>query len=437
MEDFLDNIKQQIVYVDGLPIKHQRGDNGEGLVSAGQSFVLGFFSPWNSNNHYVGIWFKDVPQQTVIWVANRDDQVTDSSGTLTITSTGNMFIHKNESTVPIWSSNSSTTSNNSVLKLLDTGNLVVKDANSDRRGEWVVVYNLQRDECDAYAKCGPNGICNVNKELYCRCPSGFTPKRPEDWNGFDWSGGCSRRIELNYSMRGHKRRQVQIVHNPNQGYDPGAGEEALDLPSFDMVTVATATNDYLFTNKIGAGGFGHVYKGKLPTGQEIAVKRLSKDSQQGLQEFKNEVILIAKLQHRNLVKLLGCCIRGEEKMLIYEYMHNRSLDFHLYNRAMNPKISDFGLARIFGADQTEANMTRVVGTYGYMSPEYAIEGLFLVKSDVFSFGVLVLEIISGKRKRGFYHSNHDMNLLGHAWKLWNEDKALQLGDALMEKSVTT
>lgn len=104
---------------------------------------------------------------------------------------------------------------------------------------------------------------------------------------------------------------------------------------------------------------------------------------------------------------------------------------------MNPKISDFGLARIFGADQTEANMTRVVGTYGYMSPEYAIEGLFLVKSDVFSFGVLVLEIISGKRKRGFYHSNHDMNLLGHAWKLWNEDKALQLGDALMEKSVTT
>ncbi|KAK6264843.1 hypothetical protein SCA6_020277 [Theobroma cacao] len=172
------------------------------------------------------------------------------------------------------------------------------------------------------------------------------------------------------------------------GYDPGAGEEALDLPSFDMVTVATATNDYLFTNKIGAGGFGHVYKGKLPTGQEIAVKRLSKDSQQGLQEFKNEVILIAKLQHRNLVKLLGCCIHGEEKI-------------------------------------------------GYMSPEYAIEGLFLVKSDVFSFGVLVLEIISGKRKRGFYHSNHDMNLLGHAWKLWNEDKALQLGDALMEKSVTT
>ncbi|XP_058197224.1 G-type lectin S-receptor-like serine/threonine-protein kinase SD1-1 [Rhododendron vialii] len=104
---------------------------------------------------------------------------------------------------------------------------------------------------------------------------------------------------------------------------------------------------------------------------------------------------------------------------------------------MNPKISDFGLARMFGDDQSEENTNRVLGTYGYMSPEYAIDGLFSVKSDVFSFGVLVLEIVSGKKNRGFYHPDHDLNLLGHAWKLWNEGKPMNLADALMESPIPT
>ncbi|KAF8409420.1 hypothetical protein HHK36_005496 [Tetracentron sinense] len=250
---------------------------------------------------------------------------------------------------------------------------------------------------------------------------------------------------------------------------------------FDLVTVAAATNNFSYASKIGEGGFGPVYKGVLETGQEVAVKRLSKSSGQGLEEFKNEVILIAKLQHRNLVRLLGCCIQGEERMLIYEYMPNKSLDYFIFDqtrstllpwhkrfdiimgiargllylhqdsrlriihrdlktsnilldREMNSKISDFGIARIFGGDQSEARTKRVIGTYGYMSPEYAIDGKFSVKSDVFSFGTLVLEIVNGKKNRGFNHADHDHNLLGHAWLQWKEDKVLELVDAAMEDS---
>ncbi|XP_012459183.1 G-type lectin S-receptor-like serine/threonine-protein kinase At4g27290 isoform X1 [Gossypium raimondii] len=253
------------------------------------------------------------------------------------------------------------------------------------------------------------------------------------------------------------------------------GKEDLELPAFDFATVAMATNNFSGNNILGQGGFGPVYKGTLIEGQEIAVKRLSKNSGQGLEEFKNEVTLISKLQHRNLVKLFGCCVRKDEKILIYEYMPNKSLDYFIFDQTrsklldwrirmhiidgiargvlylhhdsrlriihrdlkasnilldnnMNPKISDFGLARKFGVHQTQAKTKRVIGTYGYMSPEYALDGLFSTKSDVFSFGVLVLEILSGKKNRGFSHPEHDHNLLGHAWTLWMGKRPLELID---------
>ncbi|CAN1855214.1 G-type lectin S-receptor-like serine/threonine-protein kinase B120, partial [Linum perenne] len=253
-----------------------------------------------------------------------------------------------------------------------------------------------------------------------------------------------------------------------------------DLPMMNINIVALATNHFSAENKLGQGGFGPVYKGTLPGGEEIAVKRLSKISGQGLEEFKNEISLIAKLQHRNLVRLLGYCVQGEEKMLIYEYMPNKSLDFFLFDSTkqasldwgkrfaiiegiargllylhrdsrlriihrdlkasnilldeeMNPKISDFGMARIFGGNQNEANTNRVVGTYGYMSPEYAMEGLFSVKSDVYSFGVLVLEIVSGRRNTSFRSTDH-VNLISYAWDLWTEGRALELVDSSIRQS---
>ncbi|CAL5344691.1 unnamed protein product [Camellia sinensis] len=261
------------------------------------------------------------------------------------------------------------------------------------------------------------------------------------------------------------------------------GNEITSVQSlqFDLATIQVATNNFSDHNKIGQGGFGSVYKGILTNGQEIAVKRLSRKSGQGAEEFKNEAVLVAKLQHRNLVRVLGFCLEGEEKILIYEFVPNKSLDYFLFDPQeqekldwskrykiiggiargmiylhedsrlriihrdlkvsnvlldgdMNAKISDFGMARIFGVDQTQGNTNRVVGTYGYMSPEYAMHGKFSVKSDVFSFGVLVLEIISGKKNNTFYQSECAENLLSYAWKLWREEKPLELMDSTLEGS---
>ncbi|AEE85321.1 unnamed protein product [Arabidopsis thaliana] len=260
-------------------------------------------------------------------------------------------------------------------------------------------------------------------------------------------------------------------------------EEDLELPFLDLDTVSEATSGFSAGNKLGQGGFGPVYKGTLACGQEVAVKRLSRTSRQGVEEFKNEIKLIAKLQHRNLVKILGYCVDEEERMLIYEYQPNKSLDSFIFDKErrreldwpkrveiikgiargmlylhedsrlriihrdlkasnvlldsdMNAKISDFGLARTLGGDETEANTTRVVGTYGYMSPEYQIDGYFSLKSDVFSFGVLVLEIVSGRRNRGFRNEEHKLNLLGHAWRQFLEDKAYEIIDEAVNESCT-
>ncbi|KAL7216153.1 hypothetical protein ACSBR1_028158 [Camellia fascicularis] len=108
------------------------------------------------------------------------------------------------------------------------------------------------------------------------------------------------------------------------------GKKGIDMPVFDLESILEAANYFSNENKLGEGGFGHVYKGIFPGGQEIAIKRLSSHLGQGLEEFKNEVVLIAKFQHMNLVKLLGYCIKGDKKILLYEYMPNKNLDTFIF-----------------------------------------------------------------------------------------------------------
>ncbi|XP_038881108.1 putative receptor-like protein kinase At4g00960 [Benincasa hispida] len=234
---------------------------------------------------------------------------------------------------------------------------------------------------------------------------------------------------------------------------------------FDFDTIKIATNAFSSENKLGQGGFGAVYMGKLPNGQQIAVKRLAHNSQQGDVEFKNEVLLVVNLQHRNLVRLLGFCLHGSERLLIYEFVPNGSLDNFIFDfgkrtlliwerrfkiingiargllylhedsrlriihrdlkasnilldEEMNPKIADFGLARLFEVDETQGNTSRIVGTYGYMAPEYVIHGQFSVKSDVFSFGILILEILSGQKNNCFRNGENVEDLSSFAWKNW-------------------
>ncbi|KAG5622754.1 hypothetical protein H5410_007972 [Solanum commersonii] len=244
----------------------------------------------------------------------------------------------------------------------------------------------------------------------------------------------------------------------------GALLQGTNVIAYDSSDLAAATNNFSLANKIGHGGFDN---GVLENGVEIAVKKQDVTSRQGFTEFKNEVKLIAKLQHRNLTKLLGYCINGTEKFLVYEFMANNSLDkvifdparrgivtwpmrfniikgiakglvymhhdsrltiIHqdlkasnvLLDREMTPKISDLGLSRVF-EDDVEEKTQHLIGTRlmvlccgcsGYMPPEYMKNGHYLTKSDVFSFGILALEI---------------------AWRIWSKGNAIELLDPMIEK----
>ncbi|KAH6820509.1 hypothetical protein C2S53_008782 [Perilla frutescens var. hirtella] len=285
-----------------------------------------------------------------------------------------------------------------------------------------------------------------------------------------------------FIMRNQKRKEELHQLLTLEGYTYELQNRGGDhLKLFTYASVVSATRNFSLNNKLGEGGFGPVYKGRTAEGQDIAVKLLSRQSGQGLLEFKNELILISELQHVNLVKLIGFCVHKDDKMIIYDYMPNKSLDFFLFSESkreqldwqkrfniiegtaqglvylhkhsrlkiihrdlkpnnilldenMTPKISDFGLARIFKEDSSEANTNRRVGTYGYMAPEYAMQGIFSVKSDVYSFGVLVLEIVSGRRNSSFHNIEGPLSIVEYAWEMWRKGCVEELMDPMLRDS---
>ncbi|CAI9755983.1 unnamed protein product [Fraxinus pennsylvanica] len=225
---------------------------------------------------------------------------------------------------------------------------------------------------------------------------------------------------------------------------------AQEQKQFPFETLVAATKKFHHTQKLGEGGFGPVYKGKLDDGREIAVKKLSHSSGQGIKEFQNEAKLLARVQHKNIVNLLGYCVHGSEKLLVYEYVVNESIDKLLFKSDKReildwkrsnillddnwvPKIADFGMARLYPEKNTHVN-TRVAGTNGYMAPEYLMHGRLSVKADVFSFGVVVLELISGEKNSRFNRDPESENLLAWAYKLYKKGQSLDIMDPTLVSS---
>uniref|UniRef100_A0A2N9FCZ5 non-specific serine/threonine protein kinase n=1 Tax=Fagus sylvatica TaxID=28930 RepID=A0A2N9FCZ5_FAGSY len=243
--------------------------------------------------------------------------------------------------------------------------------------------------------------------------------------------------------------------------------------TFSYAELRSATEDFNPSNKLGEGGFGPVFKGTLSDGRIVAVKQLSVASHQGKSQFVTEISTISAVQHRNLVKLYGCCIDGDRRLLVYEYLENRSLDQALFGKSnlrldwptrfsvclgtarglaylheesrprivhrdvkasnilidgeLCPKISDFGLAKLYDDTKTHIS-TRVAGTIGYLAPEYAMRGHLTEKADVFGFGVVALEILSGRPNSDNSLDTEKIYLLEWAWTLHENNQSLRLVD---------
>ncbi|KAI3699250.1 hypothetical protein L2E82_43426 [Cichorium intybus] len=209
------------------------------------------------------------------------------------------------------------------------------------------------------------------------------------------------------------------------------GDQLQEPLKYSYSDLKKATKNFSDDNKLGEGGYGEVYKGTVKTGSMVAVKKLLFSSAKA--DFENEVRVLSNVHHRNLIRLLGCCTEGPELILVLEYMENGSLAKFLYGER-NPKIADFGLARLLPEDQTHLS-TRVAGTFGYIAPEYAFHGQLSEKSDTYSFGIVVLEIVSGKKCSDVFDlSRPDEYLLEHAWNMYDNQTHLNLIDKALDPS---
>ncbi|XP_058183265.1 probable LRR receptor-like serine/threonine-protein kinase At1g56140 isoform X3 [Rhododendron vialii] len=268
-----------------------------------------------------------------------------------------------------------------------------------------------------------------------------------------------------------------FVHRRKRpGWDDDEELLGMDVRPYTIsyAELKAATEDFNPANKLGEGGFGPVFKGTLNDGRVIAVKQLSVASRQGKDQFVAEIATTSAVQHRNLVKLYGCCIEGNKRLIVYEYLENRSLDQTLFGKTslflnwpirfdiclgvarglaylhvesrlrivhrdvkasnilldsdLNPKVSDFGLAKLFDDKKTHMS-TRVAGTFGYLAPEYAMLGQLTEKADVFGFGVVALEIVSGRPNTDSSLEEEKIYLLKWAWHVHENNHEVELVDA--------
>ncbi|GAB2301097.1 Probable serine/threonine-protein kinase pbl23 [Dionaea muscipula] len=315
------------------------------------------------------------------------------------------------------------------------------------------------------------------------------------------------------SMRDFTDRRSSIANIVrNFSLQPGLGKQAqlaeemqsmeespkISAQVYNFRQMAAATNNFSPQCLVGEGRFGRVYKGKIPgTDQVVAIKQLDRNGQQGNREFLSEVLMLSLVDHPNLVNLIGYCAEGDQRILVYEYMANGSLEDHLLGRAnapplpvvdlapdkdpldwqtrmkiatgaargleylhetanppmiyrdfktsnilldedLNPKLSDFGLARVDPTGEKDQVSTRVMGTYGYSAPEYGMTGQLTTKSDVYSFGVVFLEIISGRRAIDTNKPSSEQNLVTWATPLFKDRRMFTLmADPLLKGKYPT
>nr|POE76834.1 g-type lectin s-receptor-like serine/threonine-protein kinase [Quercus suber] len=577
----------------------QRLSDGDTIVSREGNFVLGFFSPGSSKNRYLGIWYKSIPVQTVVWVANRVRPINDTSGILMINSSGNLNVIQNNSVV--WSASTLKEAQSPLLQLLDTGNLVVTDGKSEdylwqsfdypsdtmlpgmkhgwdlKRGlnrrliawknwddpspgnfifeitrhnypeaylwqgstiyfragpwngygfsgspglkpnpvfafkfvfnqdeayfmftlkqslhsralanqtismfqrftwteqSWKLYQSLPMDYCDSYALCGAYARCLVTDSPVCQCLKGFKPKSQQRWNSLDWSQGCVRNKRLSCEEKSThgflKFSGLKLPDTTHSWVNTKMNLKECRAECLNNCSCMAYTNSDIREGAGCAIWFGDLVDIKLfpAGGQDLYIRMHPSElgSIHILNKKKRVVVIITASIISGLLTL-GLLWRFTWKTTNRRRERKKEdVDVLLFNfTTVATATNKFSPANVIGAggfgpvykghlrngqdiavkrlskssrqgDESEEKTDRVVGTYGYMSPEYAVDGRFSVKSDVFSMGVLMLEIVSSIKIRKFYHPNHHHNLLGHAWLLWKEGRALELSYTCLEDS---
>ncbi|KAI5386369.1 hypothetical protein KIW84_072773 [Lathyrus oleraceus] len=564
---------------------HKSIRDGELLISKSKTFALGFFTPGKSTSRYVGIWYYNLSIPTVVWVANRYTTINDTSGILSIDPSGNLVLHHNLSTIPIWSTNvslpPSLTNNINVViaQVSDIANLVLKLNNTETilwesfdhptdtflpyqrfgydrknnkswffqswktdedpgKGAFTVKFStIGKPQLVMYNRnfpwwrCGPwngaliVGLPNMKRDMIVLQQSGFFKaftwdSQESQWNQYrrDGSGGCIRRKGV--SVCGNGEGFVKIVNLKAPDTSVAVAKGGLSLEECEKECLRNCSCAAYAPADVRNGGSGCLawYGGLMDIqklsnqGQDlfllanyytksngaldkkrlaaylvasivaivflVSYKMMQQSNQDSSREengaphpnlpffnFKTIMTATRNCGHENkpgqdLNQRLSMdwskrseiiCGIARGVLLLYLHQDSRLKIIHrdlkaskvLLDAAMNPKISDFGMARIFGEDEIQARTKRLVGTYGYMAPEYAMEELYSTKSDVFSYGVLLLEIIAGQRNTHCETGRASLNLIGHTvlcicrcgqWTPWTEGKALDTVDPTLNQS---